>query len=301
MSGGGERSPRPLGPAEGVPPPAEALRVEEAARALAERLPLRPEVLVVLGSGLGGMAGAVTGGVQVPFQDVPGFPTPGVEGHAGRFVAGELEGCAVLLQAGRFHLYEGHPPETVVRPVRVAAALGVGTLVVTNAAGALDRGLRPGTLLLLDDMINFQFRSALAGPVLPGEPRFPDLSTPFDPELRELARRVAREQGIHLARGTYVGMLGPSYETPAEVRMLASLGGDAVGMSTVLEVTAARARGMRVLGFSVITNPGAGLEPAPLDHAEVLEVGREAGLRLERLLRGVLRALPPREPGTGGG
>lgn len=275
----------------------EAALVEAGAAALRERIGTPPEVMVVLGSGLGGLASAVEEPVEVPFQELPGFPAPGVAGHAGRFVSGSIAGRRVLLQAGRYHVYEGHPPATVVRPVRVAASLGARILVVTNAAGGLDLRLTPGTLLLLDDMINFQFRSALAGERLPGEIRFPDMSAPFDPSLQRLALDEAARQGMELPRGTYVAVTGPSYETPAEVRMLARLGAHAVGMSTVLEVTAARARGMRVLGFSLVTNPGAGLLPGALDHDEVLEVGRAAAARLESLVRGILGGLS--RPGEG--
>lgn len=276
----------------------EADRVREAVAVLEARLPDPPEVFGVLGSGLGGLTSAVEGAVTIPFEELPGFPAPGVAGHAGCFVSGRIEGRPVLLQSGRYHLYEGHPPRTVVLPVRVAAALGARILVVTNAAGGLDLRLAPGTLLLLDDLLNFQFRSALAGAVVEGEERFPDMSAPFDPELQRLALQVAAELGIPLPRGTYVAVTGPSYETPAEVRMLARMGAQAVGMSTVLEVTAARARGMRVLGFSLITNPGAGLLPGVLDHGEVLEVGRGAALRLESLVRGVVSRL---RPGAEGG
>jgi purine-nucleoside phosphorylase len=272
---------------------AESDRVREAASILEARLSEPPEAFVVLGSGLGGLSSAVEGAVEIPFEALPGFPPAGVAGHEGRLLAGRIEGRPVLLQAGRYHLYEGHPPETVVRPVRVAAALGVRTLLVTNAAGGLDLRLSPGTLLLLDDVLNFQFRSALAGAVVEGEERFPDMSAPFDPELQRVALEVAAELGIPLPRGSYVAVTGPSYETPAEVRMLSRMGAQAVGMSTVLEVTVARARGMRVLGFSLITNPGAGLLPGLLDHEEVLEVGKGAALRLEALVRGIVARLSP--------
>jgi len=279
--GGG---PRPCAEDEGE-------KIREAVHALRSRLPIAPKVFIVLGSGLGGLARSVADAVEIPFGDVPGLPLPGVAGHAGHFVAGTLEGVPVLLQAGRFHLYEGHDPAVVVRPVRIAAELGADTLIVTNAAGGLDLDLVPGTLLLLNDQINFQFRSALAGPVLEGEPRFPDMSAPYDAGLRARAREVAAEAGIPLPSGCYVAVLGPSYETAAEVRMLGRLGAQAVGMSTVLEVAAARARGLRVLGISLITNHGAGLVPGVLDHAEVLQRGAEGARGLETIVRGVLRRL----------
>jgi len=273
-----------------------------AAGVLRERLAEPPGVFIVLGSGLGGLAEAVESPVMVPFEELPGFPPPGVSGHSGRFVGGRISGMPVLLQAGRYHLYEGHPTATVVRPVRLAHALGAHTLFVTNAAGGLDRRLAPGSLLLLDDLLNFQFRSALAGPVLPREERFPDMSRPFDPELTAIALGVARERGIALQRGVYAAVLGPSYETPAEVRMLGAMGAHAVGMSTVLEVTVARARGMRVLGISLVTNPGAGLGPATLHHAEVLEEGERAAARMLPLFQGILEQMhsaPEVSPGTG--
>jgi purine-nucleoside phosphorylase len=243
-----------------------------------------PTVSIVLGSGLGAIETELTGGVAVPFAEVPGYPAPGVEGHAGRYVAGRLGGVDVLLQCGRFHLYEGHPPEVVAAPVRVAAALGVRAVVFTNAAGAIRGTLEPGDLVLLEDHLNLMFGSPLSGPVRPGETRFPDMSCPYDPVLRSLALDAALESGSNLQEGTYAAVLGPAYETPAEVRMLALLGADVVGMSTVPEVIVARALGIRCLAFSVVTNKAAGLGQGVLSHQEVIEGGRRAGGRLARLL-----------------
>ncbi len=273
----------------------------EAVRAIRGRLREEPRVLLVLGSGLSSLAAEVENPVEIPFSDVPGFPGEVVAGHGGRFVAGRLGGRAVLVQAGRFHLYEGYPPETVVAPIRVAAALGVRTVVLTNAAGGVNRHLGPGSLMLIDDHMNMLWRSPLAGPVRDGEERFPDMSAPYDPALQALAVEVALELGIPLARGTYVAVLGPSYETPAEIRMIERMGGDAVGMSTVPEVIAARARGLRVLAFSLITNPAAGRSLAPLDHREVLEVGRAAGGTLGRLIAAVVTRMPDPDAAPGGG
>lgn len=264
---------------------------EAAARILRERIGGIPEVLAVLGSGLGGLAEEVEDPVSIPFQELPGFPPAGVGGHQGRFVAGTLEGRRVLVQAGRFHLYEGHPSEVVVAPVRTAAALGIPTLLVTNAAGGVNPELGPGTLMLIRDHLNLMGRNPLTGPTVGEEPRFPDMTQAYDPGLRSLAHRTAEALRIPLAEGVYAAVPGPSYETPAEVRMIGLLGGDAVGMSTVPEVIVARARGMRVLGISLVTNPGAGISPAPLSHQEVLEAGREAAPRFQRLLRGVLARL----------
>lgn len=267
--------------------------VGEAARILSERLGRTPEAVVVLGSGLGGLVDALADPVSVPFGDLPGFPPAGVAGHAGRWVGGTLGGRFVLLQAGRYHVYEGHPAEVVAAPVRLVAELGVRTLVLTNAAGGVDPALEPGDLVLLRDHVNFMFRSPLTGPVAPGEARFPDMSEPYDAELRSLALRVAAGLRIHLREGVYAAMPGPAYETAAEVRMLRTLGADVVGMSTVPEVLVARARGVRCLALSMVTNKGTGYAAAPLSHHEVMEVGAAAGERVAALVTGVIRALPP--------
>ncbi len=263
--------------------------IEAAAAGLRAHLPWDPEVLVVLGSGLGGLAQAVIDSVSIPFGKIPGFPDAGVEGHLGQFIAGVIDGRRVLMQAGRFHFYEGYGAELVVAPVRIAASLGVTAAIFTNAAGGINRALTPGSIMLIEDHLNLQGRNPLVGPVLPGEPRFPDMSVPYDAELRALALEVASAEGIHLHPGIYAAVSGPSYETPAEVRMIERLGGDAVGMSTVPEVIVARARSLRVLAFSLITNAAAGISRQALSHAEVLEAGKSASGTLERLVRGVLR------------
>jgi purine-nucleoside phosphorylase len=250
-----------------------------------------PRVAIVLGSGLGHLADEVQQPIRIAYRDIPGFPEPGVAGHKGELVAGTLEGVPVLVQSGRFHLYEGHSADIAALPARVFARLGIGTLVVTNAAGGIRPTFRPGTLMLIADHVNLMFRNPLIGPVLDGEERFPDMSAPYDPDLRTTARSVARAAGIDLDEGVYVGLLGPSYETPAEIRMLQRLGIDAVGMSTVPEVIAARARGVRCLGFSTITNLAAGISPAKLSHQEVLEVGRQVGVALATIVKGVVRQL----------
>ncbi len=266
-------------------------RVAAAAEAIAARLGgRRPRVAIVLGSGLGFLADDVDDAVHIPYQDIPGFPETGVVGHKGELVAGTLAGVPVIAQSGRFHLYEGHPAEVVVRPVRVFAALGVGAVILTNAAGGLRPTFHPGTLMLIADHINLMWRNPLVGPVGPGEERFPDMSQPYDAELRQRARDAAREARVPLEEGVYCGLLGPSYETPAEIRMLQRLGVDAVGMSTVPEVIAARARGLRCVAFSTITNAGAGMGP-PLAHAEVLEVGKQVSGQLAAVVRGVLQRM----------
>jgi purine-nucleoside phosphorylase len=266
--------------------------VRAATSAVAEQLEgLRPRVAVVLGSGLGAVAEEVQSAIRIPQSAIPGFPPPGVSGHKGQLVAGTLEGVPVVIQSGRFHLYEGHAASLVTLPVRVFAALGVSVLFVTNAAGGIRPTFRAGTLMLIADHINLMWRSPLAGPVEDGEERFPDMSEPYDQGLRALARQVAQERRIPLEEGVYCGLLGPSYETPAEIRMLERLGADAVGMSTVPEVIVARARGIRCVGCSTITNVASGVSAQKVSHEEVLEVGRRVAADLGTLIRGVVRAL----------
>jgi len=266
--------------------------IRAAADAVARRLgKRRPRVAIVLGSGLGFLGEEVQDAVRIPYADIPGFPQPGVVGHKGELVAGTLAGVPVLVQSGRFHLYEGHSPATAALPVRVFAQLGVGTLVATNAAGGVRQNLRPPALMLITDHINLTGRNPLVGLALAGEQRFPDMTVAYDAELRALAQTAAREQGIALEEGVYCALLGPSYETPAEIRMLQRLGVDAVGMSTVPEVIAARARGVRCVGFSIITNAAAGLG-APLDHKEVLAMGARVATQLGALITGLVRRIP---------
>jgi purine-nucleoside phosphorylase len=231
-----------------------------------------PRFAVVLGSGLGGLAEQVRDPIHIPYADIPGFPLPTVEGHGGELVVGEFGGQDVLMQSGRFHMYEGHPAQLAALPVRVFAELGARTLILTNAAGAVRRSYRAGTLMIISDHLNLTGTNPLVGPVLPHEERFPDMSEAYDPALRLLVRDVARERGISIEEGVYAGLLGPNYETGAEVRMFERWGADAVGMSTVIEVIAARARGLRCLGISTITNAAAGTTAATLSHAEVMEV-----------------------------
>jgi purine-nucleoside phosphorylase len=271
---------------------AQTAMVDEAAAAVRARLDGRqPTVAIVLGSGLGQFAERLERAVRVPYAEIPHFPSPTVIGHSGELVAGTLAGRAVLVQSGRFHMYEGHPAWLTALPVRMFARLGIGTLVLTNAAGGIRRGFGSGTVMLIADHINLTNRNSLFGPVQPGEERFPDMSDPYDPELRALARRVARERKVPLAEGVYVGLLGPSYETPAEIRMLERLGADAVGMSTVIEVITARAAGLRCLGFSAITNPAAGVTLQKLHHLEVMETAYRIAGELAALIEGVVAEL----------
>lgn len=250
-----------------------------------------PVAAIILGSGLGGLATQIAGAATIPFGDIPGFPSATVAGHAGALIAGHLAGRPILALAGRFHIYEGHDVRLAALPVRVVHALGARTLIVSNAAGGLRRTFRPGDLMLIDDHINLMFRNPLVGPVEQGEERFPDMSAPYDPDLRALAREVALEAGIAVQEGVYAGVLGPAYETQAEVRMLERLGADATGMSTVPEVIVARALAMRVLGISCITNLACGLSATPPSHEEVLVAAAAAAVRLERIVSGVVARL----------
>ncbi len=265
--------------------------VEAAAKAVRDAIaPRTPAVAIVLGSGLGFLGGELADAVRVPYARIPGFPLPTVEGHAGELIAGTLDGVPVLAQSGRFHLYEGHAAPLAALPVRVFAALGVTTLILTNAAGGIRRTFGSGTLMLIADHINMMSRNPLVGAVVGGDERFPDMSDPYDAELRAAARRVAVEERIALEEGVYAAMLGPSFESKAEIEMMKRLGADAVGMSTVPEVIAARARGIRCLGISIVTNPAAGLG-GKLSHQEVLEAADRVKGDLARLVRGIVRAL----------
>ncbi|MDH5315229.1 MAG: purine-nucleoside phosphorylase [Gemmatimonadota bacterium] len=248
----------------------------------------RPTVAVVLGSGLGHVAERVQDAIRIPYGVIPGFHVPTVVGHKGELVAGRLADRDVIVQSGRFHMYEGHSADEAVLPVRLFASLGVDTLVVTNAAGGINPGYGPGTIMLIRDHLNLTGRTPLLGAALPGEERFPDMTVAYDAGLRDRARALAVSLGIPLEEGVYAGLLGPSYETPAEVAYLERIGADAVGMSTVMEVIAARARGMRVAGFSTVTNAAAGQTGTPLSHAEVMEVAAQVGERLGVLIEGVL-------------
>ena len=245
---------------------------------------LRPDAAIILGSGLGGLARRIDEPIAIPFADVPGFPHATVVGHAGNLVVGTLGGRTVVALAGRFHMYEGHDDALAGFPVRVLHALGARTLFVSNAAGGIKRTFRPGDLMLIRDHLNLMFRSPLVGALEPGDVRFPDMSAPYDATLAQQLRDVASELHIPLVEGVYGGLLGPTYETPAEVRMLGILGADAVGMSTVPEVIVARAIGMRVAGISCITNLASGISPYPLSHAEVIETTNVVADRFETLV-----------------
>jgi purine-nucleoside phosphorylase len=275
-----------------LPARESATEIELAAAAIRERLgSRRPKTAIVLGSGLGFITEHMREAVRIPYRDIPGFPATTVIGHGSELVAGTLAGKEVLTQSGRFHLYEGHDVAVTALPVRAFSTLGVETLLVTNAAGGIRRTFSSGTVMLIADHINLTFRNPLIGPVLPGEERFPDMSEPYDGSLRSLAREVARDRRIAVDEGVYVQLLGPSYETPAEIRMVERLGADAVGMSTAVEVIAARARGLRCLGLSVVTNLAAGISPTKLSHIEVMETANRVRGQLGALVEGVIERL----------
>lgn len=280
-SGPGSVDPsRPIRPAD---QPARLAALVEAVRARAD---LVPDVGIVLGSGLGGLADQLDGAVSIPFAELPGWPAATAPGHAGRLLLGRLGGRPVVMLQGRFHLYEGNDPGLVVQPILLFRELGARLLVLTNAAGGLDPTFGPGTLMVMRDHINLTGRNPLIGPNDAGlGERFPDLTEAWSPRLRERLHAAGAAEGVELTEGVYVGLLGPNYETPAEVRMLAAIGGHAVGMSTVLECIAARWVGLEVCGVSLVTNPGAGYSGVPLTHEEVLAAGAEAGPRLARVIR----------------
>jgi purine-nucleoside phosphorylase len=259
-------------------------RLDAAAALVRGRTPLRPAIGVVLGSGLGAFADALEDAVAVPFAEIPHFPASTVVGHSGALVVGRSRGVPVAVMKGRVHFYEGYGLDQVVFPVRVLGRLGVKTLVLTNAAGAINAAFAPGDLMVIEDHLNL-----LGNPLLgPNEealgPRFPDMSEVYDRGLRDVAEAACRAVSAPCHRGVYVSLTGPSYETPAEIRMFRTMGADAVGMSTVPEAIAARHMGMRVVGLSCITNMAAGVTDRKLDHREVLETGERVKSSLLEVL-----------------
>ena len=263
---------------------ANAEMVARAAEMVRAKIGGEISTALILGSGLGGLADRVEDAVSIPYRAIPGFPPSGVPGHAGRFVAGTLGARRVIVAAGRYHLYEGHSTETVALPTRVLHACGVRTLFVSNAAGGINRTMRPGELMIIEDHLNLMSRTPLVGPERAGEMRFPDMSAPYDAALNRALREAALESGLAITSGVYAALLGPAYETPAEIRMLEKLGADAVGMSTVPEAIVAAAMKMEVAGISLITNAAAGISGAPLSHAEVVAVGAAAAERFAMLV-----------------
>lgn len=247
-------------------------KIQNAAQFLKEKYPVAPKIGLILGSGLGVLADEIESPVKIPYNEIPDFPVSTVEGHAGKLVFGSLNGVEVVAMQGRFHYYEGYSFDKVTFPVRVMKELGVENLIVTNAAGGVNESFSPGDLMIISDHINFMGTNPLIGPndnrlgV-----RFPDMSNAYTKELREAAKQIASGLQIDIKEGVYFGLTGPVYETPAEIRMIRTLGGDAVGMSTVPEVIVARHAGLKVLGVSCITNMAAGILNQPLSHDEVIE------------------------------
>jgi len=273
-------------PAVPIPPSQQPARLDALEAAVRARSDLVPEVGVVLGSGLGGLADELEDAVAIPFAELPGWPAATAPGHVGRLLLGRLGGRAVVMLQGRFHLYEGNAPGLVVQPVLLFRRLGAQVLVLTNASGGLDPSFGPGTLMVIRDHLNLTGQNPLIGPNADGiGARFPDMTDAWSTRLQARLHAAGAAEGVQLAEGVYVGLVGPNYETPAEVRMYAGLGGHAVGMSTVMECIAARWAGLEVCGVSLVTNAGAGYTGEPLSHDEVLAAGAEAGPRLARVIR----------------
>jgi len=267
-------------------------RIDEAAAAIRARAGAPPDTAIVLGSGLGDFADALTGGVALSYDDLPHWPVSRVVGHAGRLVIGTSRGRRVAALAGRAHVYEGHPLDAVVFAARVMGRLGVRHLILTNAAGGINTSFAQGALMIIDDHLNLLGDNPLIGPNDDRlGPRFPDMSEVYSARLRRIADAAAAAAGVAVSHGVYAALHGPSYETPAEIRYLRTIGADAVGMSTVPEAIAARHMGMEVLGISCITNMAAGVLPQPLDHAEVLETARRVRGAFTALLEGIIERL----------
>jgi purine-nucleoside phosphorylase len=275
--------------------------MRDAARFVESKTPIRPKVGVVLGSGLGAFADSLIHAVRIPYSEIPGMPVSTAVGHAGQLIIGTqgANGKAAVdlaVMSGRFHLYEGYSPRQVVSGIRLFRELGVRHVVLTNAAGGINLDYAKGALVLISDHINLQGVNPLVGANDPElGPRFPDMTEAYSADLRQIAQEVAAEYGLDLHEGVYIAVLGPSYETPAEIRYLRTIGGDLVGMSTALETIAANHAGMGVLGISCVTNVAAGLSGEKLDHAEVLEIGRRVATTFIKLLSGILPRLDSAE------
>lgn len=249
-----------------------AVHIKEAAEYIQQQTGVKPEIGLIMGSGLGVLGDHIENPTVIAYEDIPHFPISTVEGHAGELLIGSLSGRSVILMRGRFHMYEGYGPELTAFPVRVMKALGAKSLLVTNAAGGINLDFASGNLMLISDHLNLTGKNPLIGPN-DNElgARFPDMSEAYSKRLRSIAKEIAASQGIEVQEGVYAGLLGPTYETPAEIRMLRTLGADAVGMSTVAEVIAARHSGIEVVGISCISNMAAGILDQPLSHEEVME------------------------------
>lgn len=263
--------------------------IEEGIRFIQDRIQQKPEIGLILGSGLGVLADEIENPVFIDFQEIPHFPASTVAGHAGRLVAGTLGGKSVLAMQGRIHYYEGYTMAQVVFPVYVMKGLGISSLIVTNACGGINRTFQAGDLMVIQDHLNLTGDHPLIGPNMERfGPRFPDMSRAYNPQYRELAKSKAEEVGFTLQEGVYAGVSGPSYMTPTELIMLARVGADAIGMSTVPEVIAAAHAGIKVLGISCITDKAVGEELEPLSHEQVMEMARQARPRFISLIKAIL-------------
>lgn len=263
--------------------------IEEGIRFIQDRIQQKPEIGLILGSGLGVLADEIENPVFIDFQEIPHFPASTVAGHAGRLVAGTLGGKSVLAMQGRVHYYEGYTMAQVVFPVYVMKGLGISSLIVTNACGGINRTFQAGDLMVIQDHLNLTGDHPLIGPNMERfGPRFPDMSRAYNPQYRELAKSKAEELGFTLQEGVYAGVSGPSYMTPTELIMLARVGADAIGMSTVPEVIAAAHAGIKVLGISCITDKAVGEELEPLSHEQVMEMARQARPRFISLIKAIL-------------
>jgi len=262
---------------------------DTAAQFILQRTPLRPHIALVLGSGLGAFADSLSDATRIPYAEIPAFPKSTAIGHAGQLVIGNADHIPVAAMQGRVHLYEGYSPQEVAFPIRVFARMGVRAVVLTNAAGGIDRNYSQGALVVIRDHINLQGHNPLVGANDDRfGVRFPDMTRAYDRDYRKMAREQAAKLGIQLHEGIYAAMLGPSYETPAEIEYLRRIGADLVGMSTVTEVVAARHAGMKVLAISCVTNMAAGILDQPLSHAEVMETGERVRTTFEALLKAIL-------------
>ena len=267
-------------------------RATRAAKFILARTKLRPKIALVLGSGLGAFADELHSPTRIPYPKIPSFPRSTVAGHAGRLVIGKLGNLPVAVMQGRVHLYEGYSPQEVAFPIRVLGRLGIRSVILTNAAGAINRDYSQGALVLIRDHLNLQGANPLMGPNDDRfGVRFPDMSQAYAPEFREIARCEAQRHGILIHEGIYAGLRGPSFETPAEIRFLETVGADLVGMSTVLEVIAARHMNIRALGISCVTNMASGILDQPLTHAEVMETGERVKSQFIALLHAVIPSI----------
>jgi purine-nucleoside phosphorylase len=267
----------------------EFARAERAAKFILSKTKLRPKIALVLGSGLGAFADELAGATRIPYQKIPGFPRSTAVGHAGQLVVGKVGSIEVAVMKGRVHFYEGYSAKEVVFPMRVLGRVGIRSVILTNAAGGIDLGYKQGVLVVIRDHINLQGMNPLIGPNDERfGPRFPDMTQAYWKQYREIALAEAKRMGIEVHEGVYAALSGPSYETPAEIRYLRTIGADLVGMSTVPETIVARHMGIRVLGISCVTNMAAGILDQPIDHAEVMETGERVKSQFVALLRAII-------------